>query len=102
MGCYQIQSHERETDIENYDEMTIEYCIEICRVDDFLYAFLWYAHCSCGHRVPENEAAGKCDRYCEGRKGQICGKDLPDIASVYHIGEHYLALLVKDQERYLA
>lgn len=64
--------------------MTIQQCVEMCRVKSRKYAFLNSTSCSCETSLT-SENKGHCTSVCSGQDNQVCGG--VNVMSVYDVGE---------------
>lgn len=87
VGCHRVLKESPET-ITN-DEMTVQYCIEVCRSENSNLAALHHDTCLClsGRGALEEVAHLHCHQGCRGFPQQICGgvHDNETLFSVYLI-----------------
>ncbi|XP_045208225.2 uncharacterized protein LOC123560042 [Mercenaria mercenaria] len=83
-GCFAKTGLVGNVSIHEYNSMTIQQCVEICRVNSRKYAFLNSTSCLCETSLT-SERKGKCTSVCSGQDNQICGGS--DVMSVYDVDQ---------------
>lgn len=72
-------------EIESYDAMTVQLCVETCRALAQRYAYVQKDSCACVDSLTGNKNRGACMTACSGQFNQLCGGG-GALMSVYDTG----------------
>ena len=75
--------------LDDYPEMSVTQCVELCRGRSDRYALLGNApyRCYCTSVLPQSAQDRACSKFCYPDNGQACGGDDYNLISVYDVGE---------------
>ena len=84
LGCYNATGLVWDYNTTEFDQMTIQQCVEWCRSGSRIYAFVSSSLCACSDTLTQHAAAGAyCYNRCSGQQNQVCGGE--GLMSVYNI-----------------
>lgn len=84
VGCYNTSGLVWDYNTTEFEQMTIQQCVEWCRGGLRDYALVSSVLCACSDSLTDHASKGSyCYSGCSGQRNQICGGD--DVVSVYNI-----------------
>ena len=83
LGCYNATGLTWDYNTTEYDQMTIQQCVEWCKGGSRVYAFLYPTQCACSNSLTEPTDGDYCYSSCFGQENQVCGGS--EAMSVYNV-----------------